>query len=429
MLISHDQKTTTLYVDNEITQLKKVIVHFPDEGISRISPRRAEELLFDDIVFYPLLSEEYRIFQRILRQIVGDENVWEIQDLIKKSVATDRDARNNLIAEVIDYEELPSNYSLYLEKLDDRVLAKTLITGYLHEEDLILFDPIPNFLFTRDIAVVIKDHVIITKASKEARFRENILTKFIFKHHPFFRKLHLEDRIIDLNDRDLFPPSRRGESVCAEGGDIMVIDGEYVLIGSSERTNNHAFHSIKEELFNRNLVQNVVQVNIPNERSFMHIDTLFTRIDHDLIVCYKPIVYDGEGSNVIVHGKDGGQKIYPSIKDFALKEINPKMKFLFSGGGITPYQEREQWTDGCNLVCLKPGVAISYDRNLKTLLSFEKQGYKVIDAEDFFKYCSNDPNYAKSMEKTIITIPSSELSRARGGSHCMTCPIERKPQL
>ena len=264
MLISHDQKTTTLYVDNEITQLKKVIVHFPDEGISRISPRRAEELLFDDIVFYPLLSEEYRIFQRILRQIVGDENVWEIQDLIKKSVATDRDARNNLIAEVIDYEELPSNYSLYLEKLDDRVLAKTLITGYLHEEDLILFDPIPNFLFTRDIAVVIKDHVIITKASKEAGFRENILTKFIFKHHPFFRKLHLEDRIIDLNDRDLFPPSRRGESVCAEGGDIMVIDGEYVLIGSSERTNNHAFHSIKEDLFNRNLVQNVVQVNIPN---------------------------------------------------------------------------------------------------------------------------------------------------------------------
>lgn len=414
-----------MYVDNEITELQKVIVHFPDGGISRISPRRSEELLFDDIVFYPLLSEEYRVFQRILGEVIGPENVREVQDLLEISIASDKKSRRKLIDEVIEYEELPKNYADYMIKLSDKDLAKLMITGYLNEEDLIMFDPIPNYLFTRDIAVVIKNHVIITKAAKEARYRENVLTKFIFHNHPYFVDLFGQDRIIDLNDIDLFPPSRRGESVSAEGGDIMMFHGDYVLIGTSERTSNHAFLSIKDELFRRELVKNVVQVHIPNERSFMHIDTIFTRVDYDVMACYKPIVYDGEGSNVFVYRQDGSHVTYASIKEFVLAEINANMRFVFAGGGISPYQEREQWTDGCNLVSLKPGVALCYDRNLRTLQEFEKIGYTVIDADDFFKLGNNDSNFYKNIQKTIISFPSSELSRARGGSHCMTCPIER----
>lgn len=414
-----------MYVNNEISELEKVIVHFPDEGISRISPKRAEELLFDDIVFYPLMHEEYRVFERILHEFIGKENVLETQDLIEEAILSSHDVRHDLIDKVIDFEELPPSYAKYLVDLSPKDLSKILITGYLSEDDHILFDPIPNYMFTRDIAVTIKDHVLISKAAKEARHRENLLSRFIFSNHPMFSELMKHDRIIDLNDLEKFPPSKRAEVVSAEGGDIMMFSPDHLLIGSSERTTPYGFESIKNKIFELGLVENVVQINIPNERSFMHIDTLFTRVDHDLIACHKPIVYDGEGSNVIVHRSSGQQVVYASIKEFVLAEINKDMKFVFSGGGLSPFQEREQWTDSVNLVALRPGVGISYDRNLKTLAAFEEAGYKIIDAEDLFKYSHTHNNYIKDLEKTIITIPSAELSRARGGSHCMTCPIQR----
>ncbi len=414
-----------IYVDNEITQLNKVITHFPDEGISRISPKRAEVLLFDDIVFYPLMHEEYRTFQRILHLFVGSKNVLETQDLIEQAVECCPDVEKDLIEQVIAFEELPKSYNKYLSNLNASDLSRVLITGYLKEDDRILFDPIPNYMFTRDIAVTIKDHILITKAAKEARFRENLLSRFIFNHHPEFKHLADNSKIIDLNDIELFPPSRRAESVCAEGGDIMMFSPNHLLIGCSERTSAYAFQSIKDKIFELDLVENVVQINIPNERSFMHIDTLFTRVNHDAIVCYKPIVFDGEGSNVIVHNKKGKERIYSSIKNFVNEEVNSDMNYIFSGDGLSPYQEREQWTDSCNLVCVKPGVAIGYDRNLKTLKSFEKAGYKIIDAEDIFRQSHSDSNFIKNLDRTIITIPSAELSRARGGSHCMTCPINR----
>lgn len=412
-----------MYVDNEITDLKKVIVHFPDSGISRISPKRAESLLFDDIVFYPLMHKEYGTFLKLMHLFVGQQNVLEVEDLIHQALAENKEQRLSLINKVIDFEELPPSYSKYLEPLDDKILANTLITGYLREEDRILFDPLPNYMFTRDIAVCIKDHILISKAAKEARHRENLLSWFIFKNHPMFSTL--ENKIIDLNNLEAFPPSRRGEVVCAEGGDIMMFDKDHLLIGCSERTSNYAFEKIKEVVFELGLVKYVAQVNIPNDRSFMHIDTLFTRVDKHLTACHKPIVYDGAGSNVQVFSADGESMVYPSIKDYILERIDPDMKFVFSGGGISPYQEREQWTDSCNLVAIRPGVGIAYDRNLKTLSSFEKEGYKIIDAEDIFQHQATDPTFAANLQKAIITIPSSELSRARGGSHCMTCPIER----
>lgn len=414
-----------MYVDNEITDLQKVIVHFPDEGISRISPRRAETLLFDDIVFYPLMSKEYSIFKQVLVAFLGADNVLETEDLIEEAIKNCGDVETLLIDRVIDFEELPLSFKPAMVAMNPEELSQLLITGYHAPTDHMYFDPIPNFMFTRDIAVTIKDHVLITKASKEARFRENLLSQFIFAHHPSFQSLKDQDRIIDLNDRELFPPSRRAETVCAEGGDIMMFGPDHLLIGTSERSTAYAFHSIKDKIFEKGLVKNVVQVNIPNERSFMHIDTLFSRIDYDLISCHKPIVYDGEGSNVIVHSADGTQSVYASIKDFVQAEISNRMQWVFSGGGISPYQEREQWTDSVNLVCVKPGVAISYDRNVRTLKAFEEAGYTIMSAEDVVAHASKDGDYTSKMTKTIITIPSAELSRARGGSHCMTCPVVR----
>jgi len=415
------------YVDNEISQLERVITHLPSDGISRISPQKAESLLFDDIVFYPLMQEEYRIFQRLLHLFLGKENVLDTSDLIVEAIKANPEIRHDLIQKVIDFEELPQSFVQHLQDLDAASLSHILITGYHKDDDRILFDPIPNYMFTRDIAVTIKDHILISKAAKEARHRENLLSRFIFNHHPLFQPMSQEGKLIDLNDLEAFPPSRRAEVVNAEGGDIMMLSPQHLLIGCSERTSQYAFESVKERIFELGLIDHVVQVNIPNERSFMHIDTLFTRIDHDIISCYKPIVYDGEGSNVIVYDKSGERRIYPSIKDYIITEVNKEMEFIFSGGGISPYQEREQWTDSCNLVAIRPGVAISYDRNLKTLNAFNKGGYKVMDAEEVFRQSYSDDHFIDRLEKTIITIPSAELSRARGGSHCMTCPIKRTP--
>lgn len=415
----------SIKVNSEIGSLKKVIVHRPDAGIARISPKRAEELLFDDIVFLPEMQKEHDIFTEILSMFIGKENVYETVDLLVEALKDDSVEREELIEAIVEFEELPSSYGEMLTAMNCETLAKVLIEGYYEKEDMILFDPIPNFIFTRDIAVFVKDYVIITKAAKEARQRENWLTRFIIYAHPLFAEYKKNNKIINLNHVDNFPPSRKGEIVSVEGGDIMMIQDNYLLIGCSERTTPHAVHSIRDYVFEHGILDHVVQVNIPSDRSCMHIDTLFTRIDHGHVVGFKPIVMDGHNSTVVVHCKSGETKNYNSIKDFFSGEIKSDIHFILAGDGISPYQEREQWTDGCNLVSLKPGVALTYDRNPFTEKAFKKAGYTVVHAKDFIKSVQAGNTKVDQVEKTIITLPSNELSRARGGSHCMTCPFER----
>ncbi|MEM9546982.1 MAG: arginine deiminase family protein [Bacteroidota bacterium] len=413
-------------VNSEIGKLKMVLVHRPDDGISRISPKRAEELLFDDIVYLPKMKEEHDTFTKILKLFVGEEQVKEVQDLLEEALGALDSLREDILKRIVDYEELSQSMVSRLKKLDNKELSEVLITGYLKEDDHIIFDPIPNFIFTRDIAVSVKDHIIITKAAKEARYRENLLTRFIFFAHPLFEEVREGNRIINLNHVDQFPPSRRGERVSIEGGDVMMLADDFLLVGCSERTTDHAIQSLKKVVFEKGLVNNVVQINIPNDRSCMHIDTLFTRISETDVVCYKPTIFDGTSSNVIVHRKDGNKEIYSSVREFFWSEINRDTRFIFSGDGLSPYQEREQWTDGCNLVALRPGLALTYDRNPKTEKAFRDAGYSVIHADDLLTEIDKGLIVPDQIQNTIITLSSSELSRARGGSHCMTCPIVRE---
>lgn len=414
-----------VHVPSEIGALQRVIVHRPDFGIARISPRQAGELLFDDIVHLPRMQEEHDIFTSVLSHFIGRENVLEVKDLILECLKADPKAREHFMGYIANFEELPKLYVDELNKMDDDLLSQVLITGHDPATDYIYFDPIPNLIFTRDIAVVVNDHIVITKAAKEARYRENLLSRFIFWYHPRFQHLKDEKRLINLNDVDMFPSSRTGERISIEGGDMMILNEKYLLIGCSERSTPHAFHSLKKILFERNVIEHVAMVVIPSERSYMHIDTIFTQIDTNHIVAYKPIVVEGLSSYVEVHDRDGSEREYPSISEFIRKEINENMEFILSGNGISPYQEREQWTDGCNLVTIRPGVAITYDRNPYTEMGFKSAGFSVIKAEDFIREASADATYAAKINKTIITLPSNELSRARGGSHCMTCPILR----
>lgn len=409
------------FVDSEIAPLRRVLIHSPDNGIERVSPNRAEEMLFDDIVYLEKMKAEHDVFKSVL-ECFADE-VIEIEDLIFTALNTKAELRKDMLELLIAHEDLPKSYLDMFLAMDNERLLKLLVTGHDQKSDIVYFDPIPNFIFTRDIAVTVKDHLIVLKAAKEARYRENLLTRFAFLGSDAFGG---EEKLINLNELEKFPPSRKGEKVSIEGGDVMMFNKDFVLIGCSERTTDHAFHSLKKEIFAKSLVKHVVQVHIPNDRYCMHIDTLFTRIDHDDLVCYAPIAVEGIHSKIVVYeqGKDD-KRDYSSLKDFLLKEVNPNFRFIRSGGGESPFQEREQWTDGCNLVAMRPGIAISYDRNIKTGEELAKYGYEIITANDFLAQYQGKE--IPSGKKMIIALPSGELSRARGGSHCMTCPLERAP--
>ncbi len=411
----------SVFVNSEINTLRKVIVHKPDEGIDRISPRRASDLLFDDIVHLPTMQKEHLVFRNILDKFLGSENVLETQTLLRQALDADPQIKSDVMQMIKEFEELPKSSFALLQEMDHDTLSEVLITGFYKKEDMILFDPIPNFIFTRDIALTIMDHIVITKASKDVRHRENLLTRFILHAHPQFSYLAKENKLINLNMVDEFPPSKKGEPISIEGGDLMLLNEDYLLIGSSERTTNHALQTLMRVLFERDLIRNVVEVDVPKERSFMHIDTLFTQINKDLFVGFKPIVKDGLGSYVTVHRKSGSIVEYPSVIDFMHAELSPKIEFIWSGNGESPYQEREQWTDGCNLLTLRPGIALTYDRNPKTETAFRNAGYQVLHAQDILQ---DDMDVSK-LNNTIITLPSSELSRARGGPHCMSCPVLR----
>lgn len=415
-------------VDSEIGKLKSIIIHSPDDGIEQVTPDKAVEYLYEDIVFLDKMKKEHDVFTKVLEAFVGEENVIDMETLVEEICGIEK-VKNEIIDIVCLMENKPQIKSR-LHALNAKNLAYTLITGKSKGASSLMLSPISNFIFCRDIGVTVGNHVLITQAMKRARCRESVLSWYVYHYSKLFSGVVEHNRLLQLaNDKDELLENLNNPNyneLAIEGGDVMTFGEGHLLIGVSERTTRFAFEKIKDLVFKKGAIDNVTMVEIPRERYCMHLDTIFTRIDENVCVVFAPLIL-ADGKLKIRRYQKGKEKpiAYKSLKDLLL-EIRPDMEFVECGGGKSPHAEREQWTDGCNLFAIKPGVAVTYDRNKMTTKAIEKAGYRVVKAENLLKKFKSGEITPEKVEKTVILIPSNELSRARGGTHCLTFPIWRE---
>lgn len=472
-----------LSVTSEIGTLKRLLVHSPDSGLGKVVPSKAQDWLFEDIVHLDTIRRnEYDYYTKILLffldpskikgklaaidAVEADRNFYkpehtdffrsdkviELQWLLAE-VLEDNEILSKLVASVCAIEGCTYEMQNQLQLYSPVELAKTFVSGTSNKKDL-LFAPIPNFIFTRDIGITIKDHVLLNKPAKKARTREALLAKYIFFHHPLF--VNYQQNIIELADSNhsfLMPKEDDDRKITLEGGDIMVVSDNHLLVGVSERTSSEAAVRITNLMFEKGLMDKVTIVKIPKKRDYMHIDTVFTQVKRDVWVMLgnfsrKAVKHEDENAieRILEIKKEEKIKIvqfhkkYPDnpvsfdsledlLVDISKNDLNCEndVRFLFSGNNEFPYSAREQWTDSCNLLALKEGVVLGYDRNDKTIEAFKNAGFTIIHVKELLDKLESGTITAASITDTLILMPSAELSRARGGFHCMSMPLWREP--
>ena len=476
------KQTTQIQVSSEVGRLRRLLVHSPDSGLGKVVPSKAQDWLFEDIVHLETIrKKEYDFYTKILlyfldpekikgrlKQIDSNKNkrsfykpdnssffksdkVIELQWLLEE-IINDHEIKLKLVSAICAIEGCSYNTQLILLALDPKSLAKTFISGTL-SDDKMLFAPIPNFIFTRDIGIVINSHVLLNKPAKKARTREAILMKYIFFNHPFFKDF--TDHIIELPETShhfLLPKDGDDKKVTLEGGDVMVVSKDHILIGISERTSWEAAHQAVNILFEKNVVKKITIIKIPKKRDYMHIDTVFTQVKQHVWVMLgnfskKSMKHeDADSVQRILEGKkkednltitqfrkkdlDNPQyfdNLEDLLVDISINDLGSKEKttFIYSGNNEFPFDAREQWTDSCNLLALKEGVVLGYDRNDKTVEAFKESGFEIIHAHELIEELEEGKKNPDTMENTLILMPSAELSRARGGFHCMSMPLLR----
>jgi arginine deiminase len=421
----------SIRVDSEIGRLRRVLVHRPGREIDWMVPAMMESLLFDDILDGDEARDEHDLFSQVLRQ-AGVE-VFDSQDLLADVLATP-ESRRRLSEELEAEYGVPFSLVRRLDELSPRELAVSLIEGIRLPAEVsgagrlqfFELNPVPNYFFQRDPQVVMGNRVVMSSMATDAREREPLLARTLFQHHP---ALAGSAGLFDID----VPPSGAPQHnphfpyPNLEGGDVLVISPEIILVGLSERTNRRGIETLAEYLRREETsFRHLIMVELPRRRSYMHLDTVFTQIDRNLCLAYLPVIQPGgpESAHVYsvdLYAKDLTFTLRPSLLS-VLKDLGVDLEVVACGGAREAIdQQREQWTDGANAFAIAPGLILLYRRNHKTMAELEARGWRILPGEEV----AAGKHDLLGGGPAVISLWSNELSRARGGPRCMTMPLER----
>ncbi|RGD75227.1 arginine deiminase [Anaerofustis stercorihominis] len=398
-----------LSINSEIGKLNKILLHRPGFELDRITPEDLKEVLFDDIPWMSRMRKEHDGFAKVLKE-TGTEVLY-VTDCLLEVINNNEQAKKELVElalEEVQYDNITINgLREFLLSLDNKELIRCIIAGlsesevkssrvtlsdYMQDKYPYYFKPIPNLYFMRDVGVVIKNGVALSRMKTPIRRRESLIVRLIYKYHPDFSGVP-----VYFDNKE--------EKMSLEGGDVLILSKECVLIGFSERTSLEGIDKLASNLLNSNSgVKKVLAVKIPHERAFMHLDTVFTMVDYDKFVIFPNIINDIEVITITSGGKSTLKyEAEENLKTALAKALNlPSVKLIKSGGSSSVISAREQWNDSTNTLAISPGVVITYNRNEISNEILDRNGIKV------------------------LSIEGSELVRGRGGPRCMSMPLVRE---
>jgi arginine deiminase len=451
-----------LNVTSEIGTLKRVVVHAPGQEVRRMTPALRYDLLFDDILYLDLARHEHEAFRRLISVVVPPQDVLDSADMLR-DILQDEETRRSLVESVCRLQVGPNTdpQALCRELMDaePEQLVSWLIEGkpdpgkhselasYLSDMPYQL-PPVPNFMFMRDPSAIVGKGVVVGHMAFPARQREALLARYIYSLHPLAGGGEDVPLWFDkLSPYSLFNPNPADAYTTIEGGDVLVIRPDLLLVGVSERTSSEAVDALAKGLAKQGSpVKTIYAVIMPKQRSTMHLDTIFTMLSEEDLLVYPPLIMPGGGEQVgivrITIGRDKTTKLQPMKRSLVAcleEELGRQLNSIYCGGNSRLYQEREQWTDGANAFTLRPGLILGYERNEQTYKALERAGYRVIPEGDVVHWqveAGSDRRWVTNHtlveeirshpeRKYAIKVSGLELSRARGGPRCMAMPLIR----